>query len=410
MAGPTRRLTIAAGSLLILALAAPAGAATAPLPEPVAMRVPAGAGSRVPNLAVTPEGRVLLSWLEPQGRGMALRTARFDGKQWSPATTIASGDSFFVNWADFPSVRPVGAARLAAHWLWKSDSGTYAYDVRVSQSNDDGRTWSAPATPHRDGTPTEHGFVSLAPAPDGVSLVWLDGRNSMGHDAASHGAGADMTLRAATLATNGEIRDEATVDPRTCDCCQTAVATTDHGLLVAYRGRSADEVRDILVSRRESTGWSAPRVVHADGWHIPGCPVNGPDLDAAGSRVVIAWYTGAQDSARVRVAFSNDAGGSFAAPVRIDGGSPLGRVAVTLLADGSAVVGWFESAGKEARVQVRHVAADGTLGPTRTVARTSAARGSGFPHIVRSGGRLFVAWTETGKSPRVRMATLQIHP
>ena len=98
---------------------------------------------------------------------------------WSEARDVASGDNFFVNWADVPSVRALADGSLAAHWLQKSGAGTYAYDVKLSFSKDRGRTWTPAVSPHSDGTQTEHGFASLFQAPGagaGLGLVWLDGR------------------------------------------------------------------------------------------------------------------------------------------------------------------------------------------------------------------------------------------
>ena len=37
----------------------------------------------------------------------------------------------FVNWADFPSLVVLDGGRLAAHWLQRNGSGTYAYGVRI---------------------------------------------------------------------------------------------------------------------------------------------------------------------------------------------------------------------------------------------------------------------------------------
>ena len=71
-------------------------------------------------------------------------------------------------------------------------TGTYAYDVRLAYSKDEGRSWSPSFTPHTDGTRTEHGFASLFEMPGaGLRLVWLDGRAtkpSAGH--AGHGGPA----------------------------------------------------------------------------------------------------------------------------------------------------------------------------------------------------------------------------
>lgn len=386
---------------------ASAAASAASLGQPRTAASPAGPGSREPNLATLPDGRIVMSWMEPRGaEHLMLRTATFDGRRWTTPVTIAEGDSFFANWADFPSVRPLGGQRLAAHWLWKSGAGTYAYDVRVSQSDDGGRTWSRPITPHRDGTTTEHGFVSLTPANDGVLSVWLDGRNSAGHEEGSPAPTPDMTLRAAVITREGALLEEAEIDARVCDCCQTAAVRTDRGFLVAYRDRSPEEIRDISLARFEQGHWSTPYPLHADGWQINGCPVNGPALDAQGPRVAAVWYAAAGDTPRVQVAFSEDAGATFAAPVRVDGGSPLGRVDVTLLEDGAALVVWLEVKGKDALVRARRISRHGQADAAITVARTSAARASGFPQVARGKDGIVFAWTVAGKPSQIHVALL----
>ena len=366
------------------------------------MPSPAGLGSAQPRLIALEDG-IAMSWLERYGQGHRLRWSRWRDQRWSRPVTIAQGDSFFVNWADFPSVRWLGGTRWAAHWLWKSGAGTYSYDVRLSQSEDDGRSWSRPILPHRDGTATEHGFGTLLRDDHGVRAVWLDGRNFSGPEADGN-AGANMTVRTAVLAPNGRLSDEHELDDRSCECCATAAVRTARGVLVAYRDRGADEIRDIALVRHEHGRWTKPYRLHADGWKIAGCPVNGPAMDASGDRVVIAWYTAAADTPRVFAAFSEDGGRAFSNPIRIDGGDPLGRVGATLLPDGSALVSWLENGGGKSAIKVRRVSRDGGVWPPQIVAASSSARNSGFPQIVRSNGEVWFAWTESGSQPRVRIA------
>src|SRR5919204_4760583 len=103
---------------------------------------PAGPASGEPNLAAASDGRVFLSWLEPVGdSGHALRFATLDSDRWSAPRTITQRPDLFVNWADFPSVVPLGDGRIAAHWLQRSGTDKYAYGVRISQSSDSGETW-----------------------------------------------------------------------------------------------------------------------------------------------------------------------------------------------------------------------------------------------------------------------------
>ena len=400
-------------ALLLLSAAAERRSPPGPLAELRLVPSPAPAGSAEPHLATSPDGVTWMSWLEHRARGgHVLRGARMEKGRWTKPFTIAEGDSFFANWADFPTLIPRGGDHLVAHYLWKSGIGTYAYDVRLTQSRDGGRTWSAPVVPHRDGTPTEHGFVSLLPSGDATRAIWLDGRQAV-RDSAGHllpvpEGTAEMTLRTTVLSADGTLADEWELDPRVCDCCQTAAVATPGGALVAYRDRSPAEVRDISLTRMENGRWSEPYPLHADGWTIAGCPVNGPALAAEGNRVAAAWFTGANDTSRVCVAFSEDGGARFGAPVRVDEGAPLGRAQVVLLPGGDALVGWLEARGKEALFEVRRVAGDGAAGPVTTVARTTAARASGFPRIARAGDQVIFAWTEAGKPSHVRTAIARV--
>jgi hypothetical protein len=218
-----------------------------------------------------------------------------------------------------------------------------------------------------------------------------------------------MSLQSVAVASSGALGREHPLDLRTCDCCQVAATVTPSGPVVAYRDRTETEIRDIAVVRQVDGGWTEPTVVHADGWHIEACPVNGPALASRGDTVAIAWFTGAQDTARVRVAFSVDGGKSFAAPVRVDGGTPAGRVGITLDVTGDAIVSWLERVPPEnAEVRVRRVARSGAMGEPFTVSRTSAARASGFPRIARSGDALVAAWTVPGDSARVMVGRLSL--
>ncbi|MDQ4079690.1 MAG: glycoside hydrolase, partial [Gemmatimonadota bacterium] len=355
-----------------------------------------------------PHERVYLSWLEPTGdTAHALRFATLTGDQWSAPRTITQGSRFFVNWADFPSIVVAPDNRLAAHWLQRSDTARYAYGVRVAQSFDGGASWSQPITPHRDGSATEHGFVSLFAVRDSLGAVWLDGRNFAG---AGENSRPSMMLMTTTVASDGSTGAERVLDERVCDCCQTSIAVAASGPVVVYRDRSLNEIRDISIIRWTDSGWTRPIPVHSDQWKIDHCPVNGPAVAADGEHVAVAWFTSSGDSGRVLLAQSDDGGATFAAPVRIDDGNPVGRVDVVTHRTG-LVVSWMEfTSERQAEVRVRPVSRSGQLGESTVIARSSGERASGFPHIAVSRGYLIIAWTEAGSPPRVRVARTQLDP
>ncbi|MFB6247230.1 MAG: hypothetical protein ABEL97_01515 [Salinibacter sp.] len=185
----------------------------------------------------------------------------------------------------------------------------------------------------------------------------------------------------------------------------------DGEALVAYRDRSADEVRDIALVRYDGTQWSDPTRLHADGWQIEGCPVNGPALAARGERVAVAWFAAAGGKPRVKAALSEDRGRHFADPVVVVKGPTEGRVDVALLDDGTAAVSWLEQHDDRGRVRVRAVSADRETAPPTTIATVpSTARRVGGPKIVRDRDRLYATWVgpDSTETPRVQMARLPV--
>lgn len=371
---------------------------------------PAGPDSGEPFLS-RDGGSVYLSWLEATDDGRhELRFARFDGQAWGSVGTIAASDRFFVNWADFPSLTAGPDGTLWAHWLERGAHGGYDYAVRIVRSRDAGETWSDPVTLHEDDSPTEHGFVSTVASEEGVGFVWLDGREYVaGEDGAE--ASQEMTLRYRFVGADGTLETERLVDGRVCDCCQTSTAMTDAGPVTVYRDRSEEEVRDIYVTRLREGTWTEGVAVHDDGWTIGGCPVNGPAVAARGMDVAVAWFTGAGDVPRVKVAFSGDGGATFGEPTVVDDGDPVGRVDLLMRDDGSALVTWLERTGGEnAEIRLRRVDAAGASTGSVTLVASSSGRASGFPRLVsRESGELLLAWTDiAGDAPRVRVARLTL--
>ena len=368
-----------------------------------------------PNLLVS-GGDVFLSWLEPSSRrdggtrSTRLRVARLGESGWSAPSTIASGEKVVANWADFPSLGAGNDGSLFAHWAESSGEGPYAYDVGLASSADRGITWARVGVANDDRLEAEHGFVSMA-ADGALRAFWLDGRKMAGggHDHADRGAA--MALRTA-IVSSGAVAPSEELDARVCDCCQTSAAVASSGPVVVYRDRGEDETRDISIVRLVDDRWTAPRSVYADGWRVPGCPVNGPKVVARGRDVAVAWYTYAGSVPRIRLAFSRTGGAEFSPPVEVDtsygGDAPIGRVDLALLDGDQVVVSWLVSARENARWQARRVAFDGRMGTTVVLAYTRADRESGFPRLVRAGDALVASWTDPRSPSRVRARRLSL--
>jgi hypothetical protein len=182
------------------------------------------------------------------------------------------------------------------------------------------------------------------------------------------------------------------------------------GPLVVYRNRTTDEIRDIRLARFVDDAWEADISVGDDGWEIAGCPVNGPAIDVVGNSVAVAWYTEAKGRARVRLSRSRDGGAGFDPPIDVSADRPIGRVDVVQSPDGETFVSWLRRGDDDfAELRLSRLAPEGSVAMETVVARTSAARPSGFPQMVSDGHGLVFAWTEPGEDdPRIRSARVEL--
>lgn len=442
LASNSRRVVALSGLLVIFACGVPE---TAPTPVPNAGSIPApsiepvdaAAGSLAPRLTRVPDGGAILSWLEPDATGTALRWSNWTAGGWSTPMTIVSSPLLLPNAADMPGVGALGGGRLAAHWRETREPAGDGYDAKVSLSFDYGKTWEAPVSPHRDRSDVEHGFVAIfeasPPLADGgmlrknsrpggaggasgesgtsfdltggtiadrfdrditdidAGIAWLDGR-----EAATNPVSFSAQLMTTTLESGGAVGLglEQVLDSRACECCPLAVARAGDVTLLAYRDRSDDEHRDISVLRRAPTGqWSDPVRVHDDAWQVMGCPVNGPALDATGSRAAIAWFTASQQDPRVLLSFSDDAGETWDEPQRIDSpadGHATGHAGVAFLPDGSVLVTHVARQDGSLVALASRVVRGSLPSPPVLFARNVV----GIPQIVHSGDLVLTAWAE----------------
>jgi hypothetical protein len=280
-----------------------------------------------------------------------------------------------------------GDSALYAHWLVRSGEVGHHYDIHMARSADGGDTWDALGKLNDDDVQAEHGFVSYAPAPDGVRAFWLDGRETAD---AGHGMG-QMTLRTAPV---GEaIASSQLLDESVCDCCNTDAAVTLAGPVVVYRDRGDDERRDISIASAE--GAPGGRDVHEDGWRIAACPVNGPACAAAGDRLAAAWFTGAAP-ARVQASFSEDGGRTFGAVWTLEESGqtlPQGRVDVLLDGD-EMIVCWLRVKDGAGALVAQRIGLGGPVCDVVEIGAMSAARQSGFAQMGRVGDEIIFIWRD----------------
>lgn len=388
--------------------------------------LPAEAGSMAPDLVRTPDGRILLSWINRrEGRRNVLQFSSYteaDGWQSQPRT-IAIGNSLSASAANTPHLLATRDGALWAQWLQSRPNGAkHDADVVLARSRDGGMTWAQMARVNDDGAPAEHGFAAMWPTgDDSIGIAWLDGRKpadaataQAGHEAAApadshdaqamagmqHGgedAGASTQVRVNGFDMNLHRGADVVLDPHSCDCCQISAVMTGKGPLLAYRARSAEEIRDIAVRRFDNGEWNAPKLVHADGWKIQACPVAGPAMAAQGNEVAVLWYSERDGKPLLQLAHSKDAGDNFTTPVTVDtGDAVLGRAAVAF--DGQQVwVAWLREEAQGQMLYLARYSADLSRQLQKITVAKLGARGmaSGYLKLLAGDGMAWLVWTDS---------------
>ncbi|NOX99108.1 MAG: hypothetical protein GXP30_05140 [Verrucomicrobia bacterium] len=358
--------------------------------------VPASSHSLAPNLSFNGE-HFILSWIEREAGSIArLRTASWNGSAFDAPRTVASSRKMFANWADIPVVVEAPSGDLYASWLEKISGKDFAYGIRLMRSTDKGVDWKQIGWLHQDESPTEHGFVSFVAEGQQLRAFWLDGREMVKE-------GGRMMLRTAVL-DGDKIKGEHIVDDDVCTCCPTSAAKFPSGSIVAYRDRSAKEIRDISIARKIGAEWSQWSVIPPDNWFMPGCPVNGPSVAVQGELVATTRFTVFNGKPQVILNLSNKDATDYGREVVLDDAGPIGRC-ITVIAKGAIYVLWIADGGKGATLQLAKVNWNGEIKSKTALVKIEGARSSGMPRAVFSDGYLWVTWTDAG---RVKLGRVKV--
>lgn len=314
-------MTLFRGGLALTALLALLpGLAEAEIPQPSqprkAPRRKEAPPARVPDLRFPGHepsarsgraGELHMVFVREEGNKQRLYYARGGSKPAGPIAITAASEQVESRGEMGPSLEILPNGTLVAVYA-VAMPGEHASELRAQRSSDGGATWEEPSVVHDDGKPGSHGFSSTSLDSSGELLVaWLDGRS--GQQGVEYSWSRD----------GGRFAPNKTVNPRTCQCCVTAIAGgPSRSFWIAYRGLTGKDLRNIEIVRGEASlgALGTPVTVSDDGWHIDGCPDSGPRMAVeADGTLWITWFNGAAPG--VFAARSTDGGRTFAPRIPI---------------------------------------------------------------------------------------------
>lgn len=365
------------------------------------------AGTAVPLLTKVADGTPALLFVQSNDTTHQLMYRSWEAGSWGAARAIAEDSAMLVNWADRPQLAfgPDGAAY--AHWLRLDERGDFAYTIQAVRSDDAGKSWSEPVSPHQGGQVAQYGFAQWMPFDGGAALAWLDGRD---FDENPDPSAARMEVRLAQWHADNSWSGETVLDSSACTCCPLATLVHPSGPVeLVYRDRLEGEIRDFnrILVEPASGSFQDLGPLHRDGWEIAACPVNGASLSKNSERTLAVWYTAAEDTARVRFAWREAESAAFDAPHDLHQNAPLGRVATATDQRGHFYAMWLETneTGGIAWMGQSWNAQGAAVYPAPVaLIPASESRAGGFPTAVGLETGVLVAWTNPFPEPHVMTA------
>ncbi|MBA5863846.1 MAG: hypothetical protein GDA65_14210 [Nitrospira sp. CR1.1] len=366
-----------------------------------------------PSMQIDEAGSLSLAWMEenkevrsvlyarstePGGpMGAPVRINRAEDipywRQEAPALVV-QGDDVFVTW---------GLAHPKA-----TPEQPFATELRLSRSNDGGRTFQPSILVNDDPGVIQHTFDALHRDAEGrFHFSWIDGRE---------GKKDPGTYVARSLDQGKTVTSNRKVDEGTCVCCRTAITSGPDGTVyVAWRKIFEGNVRETVVARSTDHGetFEPSVIVGHDQWVFPACPHRPASMgvDRHG-RLYVVWYTeGTDEIPAVYLAFSDDRGRTFSAKrqLNVSKNTFPDHPQIAVDQEGRVVVIWEEQ-GPVKRDVVMSASTD--RGATFTTPQKLNDRKSQTPVVaVNRHGLFAMAWMEHGMpGHKIVMQTLRMPP
>ncbi|MEX2457988.1 MAG: nitrilase-related carbon-nitrogen hydrolase [Actinomycetota bacterium] len=380
-------------------------------PSVPSVAIAPGPGAQwAPSMAATASG-VVVAWTDLRLGSEQPYTARSadGGRTWS--APVRAGDSAARpddqqdNQYD-ARVASLGGESLVVVW---TDFRNQSWDVYSAASEDGGRTWAASvrvdhAASSAEGYPNENLHqdpVVVSRGTGAATVLWADAR----------GARVDHGIAAARSPNGGDgWTGDVAVDgtgARFAEQWSPAAAAGTRGgpLVVAWQDHRAG-VNRVYLSRSPDDGsvWTRGVAVapsRHDQWQ--------PAV-AAGprGRVAVAWSQGVGGGARrIRLALVRS---GRTRSLDVDPAAPRGvrQARPAVLYDGTDVwVAWQDDRAGDWDILMRRITDEGRLGRIRRVDDGPVGAHARLPVLLRSRGRLLVAWEDTRRDvEQVRAASL----
>lgn len=359
----------------------------------------ANARTPKPSLAVgvtlDENGRLWLA--KAQDQQLRVSWSEDDGKTFStPVLVTPEPENILLDGESRPKIAIARDGTVLLTWI-QALPQKYAGNVRFARSTDAGRSFSAPATLNDDGRITSHRFDSLAIDGSGrVVVAWLDARDR-DHAREKGEAFTGVSLYTRQSFDNGAtFGRERSMQQHTCECCRTSMTWTPDGPVVLWRNIFGKNTRDFAIMNLDKGG---VRRATRDDWQVDACPHNGGSLATDhGGQLHLAWFT--NSAANQGLFYKRIAADWESPPMPIGNpGAQANHASVTT--EGKTVlIVWREFDGQSYSVQMMH-SNDGGASWGEPQRLMESAGATDYPVPLISSSKVLIVWNTAKEGLRI---------
>jgi hypothetical protein len=343
---------------------------------------------------------LLTAEMQDNSTVLQLRMSHDGGDTFGPPIAVNSGKgAVSAGGENGPSLYAKG---MNVYALWQQRTGNDPAVIALGHSANMGASFEPPVIvsdkPASD--KSFSGFASMGVAPNGdIYAVWLDGR-----DGGANPPGTFSVYLARSRDRGKTFEKNVRVATLACPCCRPSLAFGPEGqVAVSYRRVSQEGERDIAVATSPNgQTFAEPVRIGEDHWKIEACPEAGASMAYSHGVLYIAWFSAA-GTPGVRVAYSKDNGRTFSPPVMAGSGLDDANHPFLSAGEDQTLSLVFQARARLAgetwnslQPFVARVESDGRVSQAAAVP-TGGESGSRPHATVANGGRVFVAWSSSGK-------------
>jgi len=336
------------------------------------------------------DGRLLLSWTA--GGVVSVSQSNDQGKTFSVPVKIAEhGKSLDTGGDARPQIVSDSKGNVFIAYAFFKDSKWNA-QINTARSTDRGVTFSNPEALIKNGSSER--FPSVLMRPDGsIFIAWVDKR--LVADAKKAGQqrlGGSIAYSFSNDAGNTFSREKI-ANESSCECCRIGASLEPQGGVgIIYRAIFPGGIRDHATQIITPASADNIRRTSRDEWKTDACPHHGPSIAISSTgKMHVAWFT--QGSARTGVfyASSSNQGETYLRPQRIGAENANVSRPYLLAIDQSIWLVWKEFDGIKTSIYLKQSQDDGKNWSNPRVI-TSTTGYSDHPLLVSQGKEAYLSW------------------